>query len=133
MRFTLGVILTFSLPMSTGRTPEVSFELLQGCLRCVVGSLIMVSNLRDMLVVVGTMCAVCMELSPTASRIASIGALGFVRVAQFGSPLQFCRGHGSWTLGLRTRRRRRKPHMLTWVMGVFFFLPSVRVCVRCSL
>ena len=53
-----------------------------------VGSLIMVSNLCDMLVV-DTMFAVCMELSPTAPGTVGICALGFVRAMQFGSPHQF--------------------------------------------
>ena len=38
IRLTFGVIFTFSLPMSTPRTPEESFKPLQGCLRCMVGS-----------------------------------------------------------------------------------------------
>ena len=42
-----------------------------------VVSSIMVSNLRDMLVVVDTMFTVCMELSPTAPGTVGIGALVF--------------------------------------------------------
>ena len=49
----------------------------------------MVSNLRDMLVVVDTMFAGCTELSPTARGIVGIRALGFVSAVQFGSPHQF--------------------------------------------
>ena len=47
--------------------------------------LIMVSNLRNMLVV-DTMFAVCMEWSPTAPGTVGIGALGVVCAVECGSP-----------------------------------------------
>ena len=50
-----------------------------------VGSSIVVSSLRDMLVV-DTMFAACMELSPTAPGTVGIGALGFVCAVECGSP-----------------------------------------------
>ena len=46
----------------------------------------MVSSLRDMLLVVDTMFAVCMKLSPTAPGTVGIGALGFVCAVECGSP-----------------------------------------------
>ena len=61
---------------------------------CVLSSSIMVSNLRDMLVVVDTMFPGCVQLSPTARGIVGIRALGFVSAVQFGSPHQFSCGRG---------------------------------------
>ena len=77
IRFAFGVIVRFSFSMSTARSPEVSLKLLHGMSSSKVGSSIIVSNVRDMLVVVESVFEVCVELSPTAPGTVGIGAFGF--------------------------------------------------------
>ena len=79
MRFTFGVIFRSSFFHVDRQDPGGVFQTVAGnILVCKVGSSIMVSNLRDKLLVVDTMFAVCMELSPTAPGTVGIGALGVV-------------------------------------------------------
>ena len=78
MRFTFGVIFRYSFFHVDRLVFGGVFQTVPGIiLVCKVGSLVTVSNLRDMLVV-DTMFAVCMELSPTALGTVRIEALGVV-------------------------------------------------------
>ena len=87
MRFTFDVIFEIFLFHVDHLVFGGVFQTVAGnILVCKVGSLIMVSNLCNILLVVDTMLAVCMKLSPTAPGTVGICALGFVCAVGCGSP-----------------------------------------------
>ena len=113
IRLTFGVIFTFSLPMSTPRTPEESFKPLQGCLRCMVGSSIMgVKSPRpaggghDVRCLHGVVADCSRHRWDRSSWFCVRSGMWITTIIQLRM----------WTLGLRTRRRRRKPHILTYLV-----------------